>query len=257
MANNYRLFQNFIRYYNEYEKFTQEEKLPTPNDFCLTLFGQSGSGISTFVSRLKSDLPADKFYGKIINREEEKVVIADITIGHGMTSTTIVPKLYQIASNLSIYDVPGFKDTDTHTMSITNILHKCLLNHVKHNKFIFILRVDVLEDNKMTQLIGDYYEYFEALFGFDNLFRNGIENVYFVITRVDKSSLSVAQIEETIQRRVMASIEVNRPHLAFFLNRLKKKHIIVDYKEDGQKELLSKLKEMLTESVRYAIHRCF
>lgn len=240
------LFQDFIKYYNDYEKFLDEERMQTPTDYCLTLFGVSGAGKSTFLSRLKSDLPADRFYSDVINRTDERMMVEDVAIGNGMTSTTIVPKLHHIGPNLSIYDVPGFKDTDNNKKIIINILHKCLLNHVKQNKFIAVLRLDVLEEDKMTQLVGDYYDSFEALFGIDS-FRRSIENVYFVITHFDKRNLSVAQIVDTISKRVMASIDVDKPQLAFFLNRMKKKHIIIDYKEDGQRDLLAKLEAMLVE----------
>jgi hypothetical protein len=161
-----------------------------------------------------------------------------------MSSTTIVPKLYKI-DELMIYDVPGFKDNNNNRKIIINILHKCLLNHVKQHKFIVVLKLNVLMEDKIIQLINDYYESFEQLFG--DKYRKNIENIYFIITHFDKHNLKISEIIKNIQSKTRSSIKSDRQHLAFFLMRLEEKHIIIDYKNDDKSTLVTKFVELLSD----------
>ena len=241
----YDLYSAFIAYYQEYEKFQEEKR--NSDQLCLTLFGVSGAGKSTFLSRLKSNMSPTEFFNAVIARYNDKITLEEITIGRSITSVTIVPRLHT-AGNLSIYDVPGFKDTDDNKRIIINILHKCLLNYVKKNKFIAVLRLDLIEEERMTQLIGDYYDSFSQLFGKN--YRKNIDNVYFVITHFDKHSLSVKDIVNILKERVYNAIDLDKDQLAYFLKRLTKKHIIVDYATDTQESLLSKMDELLFEEAQ-------
>lgn len=238
------LYPDFIHYYGEYEKFLEEEKGKKPNTYCMTLFGISGAGKSTFLSRLKSSMTPKEFYESVINRSNEKVTVEDVTIGRSITSVTVVPKMHNIG-NISIYDVPGFKDTDDNKKIIINILHKCLLTHVKHNKFIAVLKLDLIEEERMTQLIGDYFDSFFQLFGKN--YRKNIDNVYFVITHFDKHNLSIERIIDTMKKRIYDAIDLDKDQLTFFLKRLVRKHIIVDYKNDTQEQLINKMSDLLRE----------
>lgn len=237
------LYKSLITYYGEYTKFIAEEK--TTNDCSLTLFGVSGAGKSTFLSRLKSTMRPHDFYESVILREKEMITVEDVTIGNSISSVTIVPRLHEIGK-LAIYDVPGFKDTDDNKKIIINILHKCLLNHVKQNKFIAVLRLHLLEETRMTQLISDYYDSFAQLFG-EN-YRKNIDNVYFVITHYDKhESLSIKDVVKLMKERIFSSLDLNKQDLAYFLKRLVQKHILVDYKKDTQDDLLHRFDELLND----------
>ena len=238
------LYSSFINHYNEYEKFLEEEK--NTGQCCLTLFGVSGAGKSTFLSRLKSSMSPHEFYDSVIQRDKDKIVVEDVTIGRSITSVTIVPRMHNIGK-LAIYDVPGFKDTDDNKRIIINILHKCLLNHVKQNKFIAVLRLDLIEEERMTQLIGDYYDSFSQLFGKN--YRKNIDNVYFIITHFDKHSLTMNDVTRIMKERVYNAIDLDKDQLAYFLKRLVKKHILVDYKKDTQDSLLNKMDDLLSEEV--------
>lgn len=77
------------------------------------------------------------FVKEINDREKDFLTIADVTIGHGAPSTTLVPELHIVPGGLEVYDVPGFKDTDASKQIIINILHKCLLNNLASGSQVY------------------------------------------------------------------------------------------------------------------------
>ena len=171
---------------------------------------------------------------------------------------TIVPRLHKIDAlslspdEMSIYDVPGFKDTDENKRIVINILHKCLLNHVKDQKFIAVLKFDLLEEDRLGNLIADYYDEFAKLFG-SNL-RQNIDNIYFVLTNVDKKTGSGYDPDKGFDELKMLKLQneltkkaakIPRPDFPYFVSRMTEKAILVDYRNDTQDSLVRKLKEMV------------
>jgi len=103
-----------------------------------------------------------------------------------------------------------------------------------------------LEDEKLQQIIQDYYTSFEKLFG--DQYRKNIDNIYFVISHCDKSSVEIGRILELINERLMGAIEVDKPQLIYFMSRIMKKHLIVDYKNDTSEDLMRRLLKLMDNS---------
>jgi len=240
------LFILFVDSYKLYKIFLKNEPNDVKNKICMTLFGIPGVGKSTFLARLLSNLSAEDFYNEIIKRSSDKemIKVENVDIGRSGTSVTMIPRLYVI-NEILIYDAPGFKDSDVNKNIVINILHKCLLNHIIKNKFIVVIRLELLNDIRMNNLISDYYRSFQLLFG-EN-YKSCIDNIYFVITHIDQSIINIKDLKEVISERMISAIDLEEQHLAYFIKRLTKFHIIVDYEKDDQEKLVLKLSKMISD----------
>lgn len=235
------LFNEFDASYKEYKTF-QSKETKVPNAFIVTLFGVPSAGKSTLTARLQSDDEPEVFMEKVINRKEDFVVSNGIRIGRSMMSTTVVPKRYVIENEVLLYDAPGFKDNDPNKDIIINILHKCLLTHVKKSKIVVILKMDCLEDRTLQILLTSYYDAFEKLFAKD--FEKCLKNVYFIVTHFDKSLIDINDVPALLKTRTLESLDVPREHLSKFMFRMSKKHVVVDYRYQTRRDIIDLLKQM-------------
>jgi len=236
------LFNLFVENYMKYKDFLKKEPLDVGKKLCMTLFGVPGVGKSTFLARLLNNSSPEEFFSNVILRKTEYINIEDVEIGKSVTSVTMTPRLYQV-SNVLLYDVPGFKDADKNKNIVINILHKCLLNHIQKNKFIVVMKMSLLDDERMNNLISDYHRSFRLLFG-EN-YRTCIENIYFVITHIDKCTIKTEDLPNIIMERTMSSIDFDEKDLSFFVKRLSKAHIIIKYEKDSQDDVISNLIKMI------------
>lgn len=231
----------FLMFKDCYNLFEERFDGSTLGD-AIICFGITGAGKSAFLARLLSSLPPKSFVAKL-NSDDDKVIIEGVEIGHLAPSTTLVPVRYTVGA-LGVYDVPGFKDNDPQKQIVINILHKCLLNRVKSAKFLVILRVEVLFDQKMTILIDDYHNKLKELFGEDN-YPSFIKNIHFIITHNDKAGIDARDIKIQITEKMVETVDLSNSHLPQFFKRLLKHHTVVDYATHTGEELLGELTGIL------------
>lgn len=147
-----------------------------------------------------------------------------------------------MVGELDVYDVPGFKDTNPNKEIVINILHKCLLTRLKKAKFLVVVNVRDLFDEKLTKLIDDYHNKLKELFGEEN-YEMFVKSIHFILTQNDRpdAGFSAAEIKAQISEKAMESIDLDNLHLPLFMKRLHKHHLMADYKYHTGNELLGDL----------------
>jgi len=209
------------------------------------LFGVSGSGKSSFVARLLSDLSPGQYFADVVERDITKkttILVNGILIGKQMAATTVIPFPHNV-SNFIIIDAPGFKDTNPNKNIIINIFHKCLLNKIKKCKYFIIVNINVLiEDGK--NLASDYHKIFQNLFGSE--YEKIINNLFFIFTHCDRMNIlnREGNIESVINKRMIESMKLKDQMLVQFMSRMGENYMFFDYTTDDNNSLLKKINNL-------------
>jgi ABC-type multidrug transport system ATPase subunit len=224
----------FLERYNELKDNLSESR-PSDKEI-LMLFGTSGAGKSTFLSRVLSDKNDADFNELVISRDtdsNENVDLEGVRIGAAKKTSTIVPKRYTLPHDRVIYDVPGFGDNDETTEQVIQLMYRCLLSKVTATKYIIVIAApSIYTHERKSSLETEYTNKLRSIFGEANFKKSITNNAFFVITQADminEAETEKKSIKEHIGDLQDIANEQGKSQFALFLTAVKKNHFVVDY----------------------------
>jgi hypothetical protein len=93
----------------------------------IVCLGVSGSGKSTFLARLISDLTPDEFCRELSEDATTTTEVNGVRIGQRAHSSTIAPMRYRVGGGISVYDMPVLKDADDVSCGRTSCASRCVV----------------------------------------------------------------------------------------------------------------------------------
>jgi len=157
------------------------------------IFGPSRTGKSTFLARMKSNLPKEKFSETLRsnNKGDEIFTIDDIKIAPGHKAVTTVPNVFIKGNNL-LFDLPGFIDIDPEREAVISLLNNSLFPRISSCKIIVVLDVSILISN-LNLPLRKYYEEFLRLLTPEH-FKSGLASCIFIFTKADMHAKNSSMI---------------------------------------------------------------
>jgi GTPase SAR1 family protein len=234
MSDTNNALKEFLKRYNELKDNLSKSR-PSDKEI-LMLFGTSGAGKSTFLSRILSDKSDSDFNEIVISRDTdsyENVDLEGVRIGAAKKTSTIVPKRYVLPHDRVIYDVPGFGDNDETTEQVIQLMYRCLLSKVTATKYIIVIAAPAIYTHeRKSSLETEYTNKLLSIFGRENFKKSISNNAFFVITQADminETETEKKSIREHIGDLQDVANEQEKSDFALFLTALKGNHFVVDY----------------------------
>jgi GTPase SAR1 family protein len=249
-------YENFDKIFNSW--YAKNKKKINKENPCYLMFGTSGAGKTTFMSRLCSRLSKEDFMEKLLSPggnfsyfEDDEDPSIKFKVGHAIgQSTTLYPHPHTLggSTHLNIVDMPGFNDADPSRRIIIDILHKCLLTRLEHFKFIVVLGVETFLDSVAAKNVESYTESFQALFG--DRFDEYMSHLYFVLTKNDKHNATTDRIDAAGFKLLKASGNLGKPHVSKFIARMTDAYILVNYNDEEGEFIREALIEKVKDDLR-------
>lgn len=231
MEEDSQLISLFVKCYRDFEA---NMKIATASKKTYMVFGVTGAGKSTFISRLKDKGESSQFFNKVIQptAEYKGLTHEGIQIGDKVGSTTIVPKQHSIASDISIFDVPGFDEVDIDLKEIIYVLHRCILKQVSVNMYIVVIPAAYLFENTMNTIRTKYYDRLCNFFTEERLINVSKYNILFVVNQVDlvDKDTSPKAIKSVVTELAMHYLDIDgMEKFSRFLRNMANNLLVVDY----------------------------
>lgn len=199
---------------------------------------------STTLARLLSNISAEKFWDEINAREgydADEVKIANITIGHTVNSTTVVPRVYGIGS-LFVCDMPGFAETDPQKKISIEILQKIFLTRIPNSTLLIVADIALIQDTKIERLLQHYHRALQRLLGAQ--YESAVDHFYFVLTKNHIDNLDSRYVRMMVDSKALEISDSDMSAMRF-LKRLARCNVLVDLKTDNNVVLLEKIQKMI------------
>ena len=183
-----------------------------------------------------------------INRsslEQEEVKVEEITIGHTVNSTTVVPRVYGVGS-LFVCDMPGFAETNKQKKISIDILQKIFLTCVPNSTLLIVADVALIQDTKAERLLQHYHRALQYVLG--DQYDVAIEHFYFVLTKNHIDNLSSGRVREVMFAKAMEMMDSDMAATKF-MKRLAKCNVLVDLRNDSDESLLGKINDMISRDL--------
>jgi GTPase SAR1 family protein len=231
----------FLSKYDELKTNLSKSKISDKE--ILMLFGTSGAGKSTFLSRMLSSKSSEEFVESIIERDTEDqsdVYEEGVKIGAEKKTSTIVPKRFELSGDRVIYDVPGFGDNDANTEQVIQLMYRCLLSKIVATKYVIVIAAPAIYTHeRKSTLETEYTSKLVSIFGKENFKKSINDNAIFIITQADMVNETAAEkksIKEHILDLQDIAAEQEKPEYSLFLTSLRKNHFVVDYSKWDEKK---------------------
>lgn len=255
-------FQQFIDYYNEFEKHYLESSYCGHEETteCYMTFGVTGGGKSTTIARLLSNMKPSDFAKTLDSGREtndQLVNINDVFISGAPMPTTVIPRVFTVSNGglnggpLHLCDMPGLRDTDAFKQMVTDVLYKCCLTRFKKTRYLIV--VNVSRYNKRPKdirlLLADHHYLLSKMFGPEN-YMKAINNFYFVFTHPDDRPIDNFYFGDLIKEALTFLRhygDAPTPEELRFLSRISRRNITVNVNEDDNKTLLRNLQNLIKQ----------